>query len=174
MRLWRRAPADSPPGCPGFGRFFVYQLRVRPSPVCSRKRLHPQIPSQSAAMQKERHSQRVPFFLVEATRFELTTSWSRTASRQGAHGVAACGATQCHACRSFSRKNALPFYGSPMKSARLVEGRKRESKPYQQNKTSTCGVPVLFWSRRRDLNSRPLGPEPSALPSCATPRLLIL
>ena len=27
------------------------------------------------------------------------------------------------------------------------------------------------WSRRRDLNSRPLGPEPSALPSCATPRL---
>ena len=27
-----------------------------------------------------------------------------------------------------------------------------------------------LWSRRRDLNSRPLGPEPSALPSCATPR----
>ena len=29
----------------------------------------------------------------------------------------------------------------------------------------------LKWSGRRDLNSRPLGPEPSALPSCATPRL---
>ena len=27
-----------------------------------------------------------------------------------------------------------------------------------------------FWSRRRDLNPRPLGPEPSALPNCATPR----
>ena len=27
------------------------------------------------------------------------------------------------------------------------------------------------WSGRGDLNSRPLGPEPSALPSCATPRL---
>ncbi len=26
------------------------------------------------------------------------------------------------------------------------------------------------WSGRGDLNSRPLGPEPSALPSCATPR----
>ena len=26
------------------------------------------------------------------------------------------------------------------------------------------------WSRRRDLNPRPLGPEPSALPNCATPR----
>jgi hypothetical protein len=27
------------------------------------------------------------------------------------------------------------------------------------------------WSGRGDLNSRPLGPEPSALPSCATPRI---
>ena len=30
-----------------------------------------------------------------------------------------------------------------------------------------------FWSRRRDLNPRPLGPEPSALPNCATPRRLL-
>lgn len=29
---------------------------------------------------------------------------------------------------------------------------------------------LLFWSEWRDLNSRPLGPEPSALPNCATPR----
>ena len=28
------------------------------------------------------------------------------------------------------------------------------------------------WSGRGDLNSRPLGPEPSALPSCATPRTI--
>ena len=27
-----------------------------------------------------------------------------------------------------------------------------------------------LWSEWRDLNSRPLGPEPSALPNCATPR----
>jgi hypothetical protein len=33
-------------------------------------------------------------------------------------------------------------------------------------------IPVLYvlWSEREDLNLRPLGPEPSALPSCATPR----
>ncbi|GEM_PF-3632480 len=37
--------------------------------------------------------------------------------------------------------------------------------------------PVVLWVRNRgwsgrgDLNSRPLGPEPSALPGCATPRL---
>ena len=28
----------------------------------------------------------------------------------------------------------------------------------------------LFWSRRQDLNLRPHGPEPCALPDCATPR----
>ena len=27
------------------------------------------------------------------------------------------------------------------------------------------------WSGRPELNRRPLGPEPSALPGCATPRL---
>lgn len=31
-----------------------------------------------------------------------------------------------------------------------------------------------LWSEWRDLNSRPYGPEPYALPNCATPRLLIL
>ena len=29
----------------------------------------------------------------------------------------------------------------------------------------------IKWSGRRDSNPRPLGPEPSALPDCATPRL---
>ena len=28
----------------------------------------------------------------------------------------------------------------------------------------------FIWSGRRDLNTRPFGPEPNALPSCATPR----
>ena len=28
----------------------------------------------------------------------------------------------------------------------------------------------LPWSERQDLNLQPLGPEPSALPSCATSR----
>ncbi len=31
-------------------------------------------------------------------------------------------------------------------------------------------LPLFFWSERQDLNLRPLGPEPSALPNCATPR----
>ncbi len=31
----------------------------------------------------------------------------------------------------------------------------------------------LTWSGRQDLNLRPLGPEPSALPSCATSRDII-
>ena len=30
------------------------------------------------------------------------------------------------------------------------------------------------WSGREDLNLRPLGPEPSALPGCATPRIIPL
>ena len=34
---------------------------------------------------------------------------------------------------------------------------------------NTC-VPI--WSGRGDLNTRPFGPEPNALPSCATPRLM--
>ena len=29
---------------------------------------------------------------------------------------------------------------------------------------------MLIWSGRGDLNTRPFGPEPNALPSCATPR----
>ena len=28
----------------------------------------------------------------------------------------------------------------------------------------------IFWSKWRDLNPRPFGPEPNALPNCATPR----
>jgi hypothetical protein len=29
---------------------------------------------------------------------------------------------------------------------------------------------IILWSGRQDLNLRPLGPKPSALPNCATPR----
>ena len=32
---------------------------------------------------------------------------------------------------------------------------------------------IIFWSERQDLNLQPLGPEPSALPSCATSRDII-
>ena len=39
----------------------------------------------------------------------------------------------------------------------------------KQKKKAPIGTP-LCWSERQDSNLRPLGPEPSALPSCATPR----
>jgi hypothetical protein len=32
------------------------------------------------------------------------------------------------------------------------------------------GLPAYLWSRRLDSNQRPLGPKPSTLPACATPR----
>ena len=41
----------------------------------------------------------------------------------------------------------------------------------RNNEKESRQKPAPFlWSRRRDLNPRPLGPEPSALPNCATPR----
>ena len=40
----------------------------------------------------------------------------------------------------------------------------------QISKGMRC-TPFDIWSERRDLNSRPPGPEPGALPSCATPRV---
>ena len=42
-----------------------------------------------------------------------------------------------------------------------------------QEDTTTDEIKVTFvelWSGREDLNLRPLDPEPSALPNCATPR----
>ena len=40
---------------------------------------------------------------------------------------------------------------------------------------STGKLSVLsVWSEWRDLNSRPYGPEPYALPNCATPRYILL
>ena len=42
--------------------------------------------------------------------------------------------------------------------------------PKERHDTKKAGLTCLLWSEWRDLNSRPLGPEPSALPNCATPR----
>ena len=36
------------------------------------------------------------------------------------------------------------------------------------------GFAVDLWSGREDSNLRPLGPKPSALPGCATPRISLL
>ena len=43
--------------------------------------------------------------------------------------------------------------------------------PFRHSRTDRCAcMTEQKWSRCRDLNPGPLGPEPSALPNCATPR----
>ena len=43
--------------------------------------------------------------------------------------------------------------------------------PFRHSRTHGCAcMTERKWSRCRDLNPGPLGPEPSALPNCATPR----
>ena len=43
--------------------------------------------------------------------------------------------------------------------------------PFRHSRTHGCAcMTEQEWSRCRDLNPGPLGPEPSALPNCATPR----
>src|SRR5450759_5129178 len=46
----------------------------------------------------------------------------------------------------------------------------RELGQYSDSLEKTPVFIGVFWSGREDLNLRPLGPEPSALPGCATPR----
>ena len=41
---------------------------------------------------------------------------------------------------------------------------------YNTKKKRGC-TSLFLWSGRRDLNPRPFGPEPNALPNCATPRM---
>ena len=79
----------------------------------SRSHLHPQIPS--VAVQQKTGRKNPVRFLVEATGFEPTTSWSRTASRQdksGAHFPFGKHAAPI-VCRSFPPKSAAHFLGSP-------------------------------------------------------------
>ncbi len=106
--------------------------------------------------------------MVEATGFEPTTSWSRTASRQGKKR------TNFPIGKHVAPMPAAPFperllrirSGALVNLARLAVGRKRsEAQPAAQQKSRRQTWRQPFWSRRRDLNPRPLGPEPSALPS---------
>ena len=45
-----------------------------------------------------------------------------------------------------------------------------QSSHFVDKKTRTVLSVSFVWSEWRDLNSRPYGPEPYALPNCATPR----
>ena len=49
---------------------------------------------------------------------------------------------------------------------RLTTNDEPEKKPPPEGD----GCPFSIWSGRQDSNLRPLSPEPSALPNCATPR----
>lgn len=59
----------------------------------------------------------------------------------------------------------------------LQKSLKRHGKPRKRVKIKDAIIDtlcindcVLIWSEWRDSNPRPLGPEPSTLPNCATPR----
>ena len=60
-----------------------------------------------------------------------------------------------------------PYNRQPTKGNTVEERGKKHS----AEKTNRGGFGPPRWSGRQDLNLRLLGPEPSALPGCATPRI---
>ena len=71
---------------------------------------------------------------------------------------------------SSPRKNATRFIRGPRIMVRDARGHGQPRHSATQQKKDRAKPYLFCWSRRRDLNPRPLGPEPSALPNCATPR----
>ena len=59
-------------------------------------------------------------------------------------------------------KVAHPLHEKSAKDGALCKRDKKEA--------GNLSVSGFFWSKRRDSNPRPFGPEPNALPNCATPR----
>ena len=55
-------------------------------------------------------------------------------------------------------------------SSDLARTGSRNPVPKKHKKRATARAALFLWSEWLDLNQRPLGPEPSALPNCATPR----
>ena len=58
----------------------------------------------------------------------------------------------------------------PVSPQRQIPQKFRGAAPKKIRQTKNSALSGFIWSRRRDSNPRPLGPEPSALPNCATPR----
>jgi hypothetical protein len=53
---------------------------------------------------------------------------------------------------------------SPQGRGGLLDGRTTEEQRYKERASECWPLPLELWSGRKDLNLRPLGPEPSALP----------
>ena len=68
LRLWRRAPVNSPPGCSVCAEL-ICQQAIRAQTVCSRKRLHPQIPVKIDTTEKGA-AKRQPFSVAQRQGFE--------------------------------------------------------------------------------------------------------
>ena len=72
-----------------------------------------------------------------------------------------------------TKEKEPPGINTPRRFFLIKIGHKCPQNPEKMRKwngnSTKISVP-LRWSRWRDLNPRPLGPEPSALPNCATPR----
>ena len=65
----------------------------------------------------------------------------------------------------------VDFYHSAYKRLYMpFRGIKWSSLFWQKKKRPSISRKSLSWSRWQDLNLRPFGPEPNALPNCATPR----
>ena len=65
--------------------------------------------------------------------------------------------------QNIDAKNALIRTKRGRKAARFIKNNRNTD-------THCINITVYSWSRRQDLNLRPHGPEPCALPDCATPR----
>ncbi len=77
LRLWRRAPVNSPPGCPVCAHPICFRA-IRAQTARSPLAPPPSNPVDVRNNEKESRQKPAPFFVVEATGFEPTTSWSRT------------------------------------------------------------------------------------------------
>ena len=151
MRLWRRAPVNSTPCCSVCVRAFCFLLyHANRSLYFGLRPRAPWLRNASAS----RHS-----LLMSDTRA------STLKSRQYAYPNQKDEQTKCLFALLVEVTGFEPTT-SWSRTKRATKLRYASIAVYIIPKAAG-----FFWSRRRDLNPRPLGPEPSALPNCATPRL---
>ena len=78
----------------------------------------------------------------------------------------------CRCCGSVNRSLIVPYQSQITKSCTFpCNNNYNYSEMKNINKKSVSPIKTHRWSECRDSNPGPLGPEPSAIPSFATPRL---